>query len=86
MPPLPPEVVEQVVPQLRRQLLGWMDESVPMFGGMTPRDACKTARGRKKVLRSLQTMQDPVHQAELREALDFESIRNEMLRELGLDD
>lgn len=42
--PLPPEVVAELEERIIRQ---WLDESIPALEGLTPREAAKTAKGRK---------------------------------------
>jgi hypothetical protein len=83
--PMTKELLDLVVPQLRRQLLGWIDEKIPALGGRTPRQACKTEEGRTQVTRMIQTMRDPGGNPELTRALDFEGVRRAMLRELRLE-
>ncbi len=83
--PIPPEAVAQIVPLLRRQLLSWMDESVPALGGKTPRASCRTKAGRAKVAHLIRTMPNPVSQSEIAEQLNFNAIQSEMLRELGIE-
>jgi len=43
----PPEIIAQLEEQMLRQ---WIDESIPALGGLTPRQAVKTAEGRQRVL------------------------------------
>jgi hypothetical protein len=43
----PPEVMAQLEEQMLRQ---WIDETIPALGGLTPRQAVKTAEGRRRVL------------------------------------
>ena len=42
--PLPPEVIAELEERMIRQ---WLDESIPALGGLTPREAAQTAKGRK---------------------------------------
>lgn len=42
--PIPPEVIAELEEQMIRQ---WLDESIPALEGLTPREAAKTAKGRK---------------------------------------
>lgn len=79
------DLIEQIVPTLRNRLLGWIDEKIPALGDLTPRQACKTEEGRRKVTRMIQTMQEPVGDPALAKALDFEGVRKAMLRELRLE-
>jgi hypothetical protein len=43
----PPEVIAEIEEKMLRQ---WIDESIPALGGLTPREAVKTPRGRQRVL------------------------------------
>jgi hypothetical protein len=42
--PLPPEVIAELEERMIRQ---WLEESIPALGGLTPREAVRTAKGRK---------------------------------------
>jgi hypothetical protein len=42
--PVPPELIAELEERMIRQ---WLDESIPALGGLTPREATKTAKGRK---------------------------------------
>jgi len=44
---LPPEAIAELEDRMIRQ---WLDESIPALGGLTPREAVKTAEGRKRLL------------------------------------
>lgn len=46
-PVVPPELVAQMEEQILRS---WLDESIPALGGLSPRQAVKTAKGRQAVL------------------------------------
>ena len=46
-PVVPPELVAQLEEQMLRS---WLDESIPALGGLSPREAVKTAEGRQAVL------------------------------------
>jgi hypothetical protein len=43
----PPEVIAEIEDKMLRQ---WIDESIPALGGLTPRQAVKTPKGRRQVL------------------------------------
>jgi hypothetical protein len=43
---LPPEVIAELEERMIRQ---WLDESIPALGGLTPREAAKTPKGRKRL-------------------------------------
>ena len=84
---LPSEEEEQLAPEdaehLRDFMLDhyrrWVDEPVPMLGGRTPRQACESTEGRRKVermVRSMPGMQTP--------AGEIAAPREEILRELGI--
>ena len=44
---LPPEVIAELEDKMLRQ---WIDDSIPVLGGLTPREAVKTPDGRQQVL------------------------------------
>lgn len=44
-----PDVQEALQQMLRQHEQRWVDESIPMFGGRTPRDMVRTAAGRRQV-------------------------------------
>ena len=44
---LPPELVAELEERMIRQ---WLDESIPALGGLTPREAAQTPKGRRQVL------------------------------------
>ena len=43
----PPEVIAEIEEKMLRQ---WIDDSIPVLGGLTPREAVKTPGGRQRVL------------------------------------
>ena len=47
----PPELIAELEEKMLRQ---WIDDSIPALGGMTPRDAVKTPKGREEVLELLE--------------------------------
>jgi hypothetical protein len=47
---LPPETIAQMKEEMLQQ---WIHASIPALGGMTPREAVRTAEGRQKVLELL---------------------------------
>lgn len=83
-PPAPPsaEMLEDLRKYMREHCRRWLDESIPALDGRTPRQAVKTAAGRRKVARMIRTMPDPLGPAGLIRGL---VPREEMLRELGLE-
>ena len=60
--------------------MGWLDMPLPVLGGKTPRETCRTEAGRRKVASMIRTMPDPMGDA------DVEVPRQAMLRELGIED
>ena len=81
-PPAPvkltPEVAASIQEKLNEHYMGWLDESLPILGGKTPRQACRTEAGRQQVVMLIRTMPDPMGSAPIR------APREAMLRELGL--
>ncbi len=75
----PPEVLEQLARHLRAQYRNWMGERIPALGGKTPRQAVRSKKGRAQVLRLIHTLPSPM------DGIDMEPIRQELLRELGLE-
>ena len=55
--------------------------SLPVLGGKTPRQACQTEPGRRKVATLIRTIPQPVGNTEV----NIEVPREEMLRLLGLE-
>jgi hypothetical protein len=49
-PTPPPEFIAEIEEQMLRR---WIDDSIPALGGLTPREAVKTAGGRQQVLELL---------------------------------
>lgn len=73
------EGLAKVQEVLNARFFGWLDESIPALGGLTPRQACRTADGRAKVARLIRTYPEP---------MGIPGIvvpREEMMRRLGLD-
>jgi len=81
----PPEPVK-VTPEMERRIqqmidqhyMAWIDMPLPVLGGRTPRQACRTEAGRQEVALLIRTMPDPRGPAGARIP------REAMLRELGL--
>jgi hypothetical protein len=57
----PPELLAQLEEQMLRQ---WIDEKIPALGGLTPRQAAKTATGRRQVLALIEESQQMQRQME----------------------
>jgi hypothetical protein len=74
-----PEMTAELQAMLDRQYMNWIDMSLPILDGKSPRQACRTEAGRQQVITLIRTMPAPTGNAPLvvpREA---------MLRELGLE-
>jgi hypothetical protein len=56
----------------------WLDESIPMLGGKSPRQTCATEAGRRRVTQLIRTYPDPMGVPGVRVP------RERMLAELGL--
>ncbi len=65
--------------RFHEQSLGWLDQAHPLLDGKTPREACDTESGRRRVRRMILTMPRSGGGAS-----SFEPPREEMLRELDL--
>ncbi len=58
-PDLPPEVVAQAMAQfIRRHYANWCDETIPVLGGITPRQAIATPAGLERVKGLLREYED----------------------------
>jgi hypothetical protein len=75
---LTPEMAASIQEKLNEHYMGWLDEPLPILGGKTPRQACRTEAGRQQVTMLIRTMPDPMGSAPIR------APREAMLRELGL--
>ena len=53
-----PEMIEALQAMMLEHYKGWADEPIPMLGNLTPRTACKSAKGRRKVEQLVRTMPD----------------------------
>ena len=73
-----PELVVSLQEMIDKQYMEWIDTPLPVLGGKTPRQACRTSAGRQQVTMLIRTMPDPMGQAPVRVP------RETMLRELGL--
>jgi len=73
-----PELTASLQEMIDKQYMGWIDTPLPVLGGKTPRQACRTINGRQQVTMLIRTMPDPMGQAPVRVP------RQAMLRELGL--
>lgn len=77
--PMTPDMVEAVNEHLRDHYLKWLDVPLPALDGHTPRHACRTQTGKRKVALLIRTMSDPGG------APGLKVPREEMLRALGLE-
>jgi len=73
-----PELAASLQEMIDRQYVDWVDTPLPVLGGKTPRQACRTRAGQQRVTMLIRTMPDPMGQAPVRIP------RQAMLRELGL--
>jgi len=74
-----PEML-RAIEQMHRDLLrGWVDQPIPALGGLSPRQACKTPEGRRRVERLVRTMPAATYPGGT-----LPPPRDELLRELGL--
>jgi hypothetical protein len=81
LPPPPPEAAEALREMFRSRHMAWLDESIPMFGGKTPREMCATEKGRARVAAAIRAMPDPEGPL----GTEITGVpREDMLRELGL--
>ncbi len=78
--PPTPEFEAAMNAMLRDSYLKWVDEPLPMFGGRTPREMCRTAAGRRRVKREIELTEPPVTTP----AMTLQVPKDEMLRALGL--
>ncbi len=76
------DAAELMRPMLHSRYMGWLDESIPALGGQTPRQACRTKDGRRRVARLIRSYPDPHGPSGVMRGL---VPRDEMLRELGLE-
>ncbi|MBI5725558.1 MAG: SEC-C domain-containing protein [Planctomycetes bacterium] len=74
-----PELMASLQEMLNKQYMGWLDTPLPVLGGKTPREACRTPDGRRQVAILIRTTPDPMG------AVPVQVPRQAMLRELGLD-
>ncbi|MBM4092958.1 MAG: DUF2384 domain-containing protein [Planctomycetes bacterium] len=76
---LSPDMVTAVQEMIDQHSMAWIDTPLPVLGGQTPREACRTRAGRDQVTILIRTMPDPMRPASVRVP------RKAMLRELGLE-
>ena len=73
-----PETLALLQEVVNQKCMAWLDESIPMLDGKSPRESCATERGRKQVRHLILTYPDPGGVA------DLTVPREAMLAELGL--
>jgi len=79
--PVSPEAKQLILKFKRRHYADWPDHSLPALGGKTPREAIRTAQGRRATDVLLKQMENLEQSADEGTAFDFAIIR----RELGLE-
>ncbi len=75
-----PEELEQAQRMLDVHYMKWLDEKIPALGGKTPREACRTEKGRREVTLMIRTYPDPGGMAGIHVP------RARMFKALGLQD
>lgn len=78
-PPPTPEVRKVMEGSILTSNMAWLDQPIPLLNGLTPRQACATEGGRRRVARLIRTMP-----AVLASGGNIEPPRQRLLRELGL--
>jgi hypothetical protein len=66
---------------IENDAIEWLDRKVPMFGGKTPRQLCRTAQGRARVRTFINSWAPPTNSY----GIHIDIPRDRMLRALGLD-
>jgi len=80
--PMTPELREHVQQVMHQHYMRWLDTPLPMFGGKTPRQMCRTPEGRRQVARLIRTTPKPMGPA----GPDVDVPRKEMFDALGLNE
>ncbi len=78
---IPPEILKEAFDKAMERIYGnWLDEPIPYLGGKTPRQAVKTAKGRKLVNRLLKEYENQAERdkKEGRPTYDFSRFRREL--------
>jgi hypothetical protein len=78
--PMTPELLDQVEAMLKDHYMKWLDTSIPALDGKTPRQMCRSAKGRERVARMIRTM--PTSRGP--GGIDIDVPRAEMFKALGL--
>jgi len=76
-----PEIAESVQSQFHEYYMNWLDRSLPMLEGKTPRQTCKSKAGQQKVATLIRTIPSPTSDQDLEIIIP----RQKMLKELGLE-
>jgi hypothetical protein len=74
-----PGMASALQEMFEKRYMEWLDTPLPVLGGRTPRQTCKTAAGRQQVTMMIRTIPDPMGPSPIRVP------RQAMLRELGLE-
>lgn len=74
-----PEMLQAIEQMHREYLRGWLDQAIPALGGLSPRQACKSAEGRRRVELLVRTMPTATYPGGT-----LPPPRDELLRELGI--
>jgi len=77
---LTPDMAAGIQQMMTKHYMEWLDKSLPVLNGLTPRQACRTAAGRQQVTLLIRTTPDPMG------PMPVHVPRQAMLRALGLDD
>ena len=73
-----PDMAAGIQEMLNKQYMAWLDRPLPVFGGKSCRQVCRTPEGREQVTMLIRTMPDPMGPAPVLVP------RQAMLRDLGL--
>ena len=74
-----PGMASALQEMFEKRYMEWLDMPLPVLGGRTPRQTCKTAAGRQQITMMIRTIPDPMGPSPIRVP------RQAMLRELGLE-
>ena len=76
---LAPEEAQELVLEYKKQhYADWADQPLPILGGKTPRDAVKSAHGRRQVDALLKDMERSEQRLQPGSAFDFSGIRDDL--------
>lgn len=78
--PVTPELVAYIRDLTHRQYMQWLDAPLPMLGGKTPRETCRTAEGKGRIARLIRTIPKPTGPG----GADVDIPRKQMFDALGL--